>query len=304
MPESKEKNELKKKLRIVILIIIGIVSFIVSVGMNVIGMKAVINKETDTSGMAGFSIRTKSDASLGSTQEIKVDSQGKVVEEDLLINCVPLVSLTNSNWDRIKARFTGFQLDEEGNAIFQDGFTLYCNGKYVNYVIFDKTYSKEVVGYIKVGEDLKTIEDKLGVPTFRTKEGIGYKSKQIYVFFYEDEIVVYPNGVGSNRKFEELLNQYCDKSYGKERTYFIIDIRNQYEDFKIEEDVENNTIIITSIARQVIAKLDKLGNIEVELYNGYKIATEETQNNVDQRLYTTNEDDLVEITENERVRSK
>jgi len=304
MLESKEKNEMKKKLRIIILIVVGIVSFIVSVGMNIIGMKSVINKETDTSGMAGFSIRTKNDTSLGTTQEIKVDSQGKIVEEDLLINCVPLVSLTNNNWDRIKAKFTGFQLDENKNAVFQEGFILYCNGKYVNYAIFDKTYPKEVVGHIKVGEDLKTIETKLGVPTFRTKEGIGYKSKQIYAFFYEDEIVVYPNGAGSNKQLEELFNQYCDKSYGKERTYFIMDIRNQYEDFKIEEDVEKNMIIITSIARQVIAKLDKLGNIEVELYNGYKIATEETQKNIDQRLYTTNEDDLVEITENERVRSK
>lgn len=304
MPSKKEDDKLKRKLRIVVLTIVGIVAFVVSVGMNIIGMKNVINKAPDSSGMAGFSVRTKEDESLGIREEIKIDEQGKIIEEDLLLNSVPLVFLNNNNWDRIKAKLTDFQLDENGNAIFKDGYVCYCSGKHVNYMVFSKDYQSEVIGHIKVGTDLKTIEKTLGFPTFRLKDGIGYKTKQVYVFFYEDEIAVYPNGIGSNKDLENLFNQYSDKVYGKERTYFIIDIRNKFEDFEINEDLESNTVIITSIARQVVAKLDKLGNIEVELYNGYKIATEETQKKINEKLYLINEDDLVEITESERIRSK
>ena len=304
MPAENKDKELKKKIRIVILAVIGVGAFIISLGMNITGMKDAINKSPDTSGIATFSVRTKKEESLGTQKEIKVNQQGKIIEEDILVNSVPVIKLNNNHWDRMKSGFTDFELDENGNAVFKEGYILYCNGKFVNYVIFDNTYQEEVIGHIKVGTDLKVIEEKLGVPTFRLKEGIGYKTKEVYVFFYKDEIAVYPNGIGSNQRLEELFNKYLDKTYGKERTYFIIDIRNKYDDFIIEEDSEENTIIIKSIARQVIAKLDDLRNIEVEFYNGYNISTEETQKNINEKLYLTNEEDLVELTESERIRNK
>ena len=40
----------------------------------------------------------------------------------------------------MKSGFTDFELDENGNAVFKEGYILYCNGKFVNYVIFDNTY--------------------------------------------------------------------------------------------------------------------------------------------------------------------
>ena len=289
------------KLKVIILIFVGIVAFSVSVITNIIGMSQALNKNSDSSGIVGFSFRKSKSTSLGIDKETKVDDEGKIPETDILVNCLPIIQLNNNKWDRLDAQFSGFQLDENGNAVFKEGYTLYCNGKHVNYVIFNNTYKGEVIGHLKVGTDFKTIEKTLGTPTFKAKEYLGYKTKQVYAFFYENEISIYPKNANSNKSLEDLFERYLNKTYTKDRTHFLVDIREDYEDFTIEMNDENNTVIITSVERQVIAKLDSLGNIEVEFYNGYEVANEKTKEYIDKKLYSTNEEDLVEIMENERI---
>lgn len=304
MANNKKKNVNNEKMRIIILVFVGVIAFVVSVGMNIIGMKNAIEKKPDSSGMAGFSVRTKKSESLGTNIETKVNDEGKVIEDDILVNAVPIIKLNNNNWDRVKANFSGFKLDEDGNAEFDEGYKLFCNGTYVNYVVFDNIYQGEVLGHLKVGTDFKTIENKLGTPTFKTKEYLGYKTREVYVFFYKDEIAVYSNKKQSNKNLENFLKSYLEKTYQKGRTRFLVDIRNDYKDFIIEIDEATNIVTITSLVRQIVARLDSLGNMEVELYNGYDIALEDTQSLVDEKRYFLNDDDLVEVVESERRSSK
>ena len=287
MSDLKNKK-LRKKLRILILAFVGIIAFTGCVLTNIIGMSQVINKEPNRSGLVGFSTT-------------KVDDEGKIVESDILVNALPIIKLNNNSWDKLKSNFSGYESDENGNMIFPNGYILYCNGKQVNNIIFDNTYTGEIIGNLKVGEDFKTIEKSLGVPTFKTKSYLGYKIKEDYVFFYENEVSVYPNMNVSNKNVEDFFESYLNKTYNKERTYFLVDIRNSYKDFIIEMNEETNTVILTSLLRQMVVKLDSQGGIEVELYNGYKIANESTKEYIKKNIYLTNEEDLVEIVENERV---
>lgn len=305
MPNNQkiDKN-LRNKLRIAIFVCVGVIAFAVSISMNIKGMKAAINKESDSSGMAGISVRTSEKNSFENTKKTKVNNEGNVVEEDYLIGALPIINLNNNNWDRIKARFSGFEIDENGNAVFEDGYTLYCNGTYVNYVVFNEKYKGEIVGHIKLGTELNEIKEKLGEPTYEMAGCIGYKTREVYVFFYQDEVAVYPNKNMSNKEIELLFNKYLKKIYEKGRTYFLVDIRNNFKDFTIEQDVETNTVILTSTSRQVKAKLDSLGNIEVEFYNGYKFALEETKEYIKQKKYLQSEEDLVQLEEYERVSGK
>lgn len=298
-------NKNKEKKRIILLVLIGSFAFIVSIWMNIVGMKNAINKETDSSGMAGFSVRAKKTDDLDNNKETKINNKEKIIEEDLLVSALPIIKLNNNNWDRIKANFSGFKLDEEGNVLFENkGYKFYCNGSFVNYIIFDETYKDEVVGHIKVGEDLKEIKKKLGKPTFKLVNGLGYKTKEVYVFFYENEIVVYPNMKYSNYKLEELLNNYANKIYQNGRTHFLVELRNNYKDFNIEMDENENTVKVISTARQITANLDSIGNIEVEFYNNYKFENEETNKLIKEGRYITKEEDLVKIFEDERVSGK
>ncbi|MBR2290029.1 MAG: hypothetical protein IJ867_05440 [Clostridia bacterium] len=67
MPNNSKKKNQNNVLRIVILVVVGIVAAVVSVYMNVMGMKGVINKESNPSGMAGFSLRATGDGSLSTS---------------------------------------------------------------------------------------------------------------------------------------------------------------------------------------------------------------------------------------------
>ncbi|MBR2290028.1 MAG: hypothetical protein IJ867_05435 [Clostridia bacterium] len=219
-----------------------------------------------------------------------------------MVTCLPIVNLNNFNWNRTAAKFSGFELDENGNAVFaKEGYIFYCNGRNVNYVVFTKDYQKEIIGHIKVGTDLATIQKTLGEPTFITKGGIGYKTRENYVFYYEDEICVYPKFDSSSKKLEDLINSYFEKTYTKGKENFVAELTNKYIDFVAQEDEETKTTTLTSIARQMILKLDGIGNIEVELYNGASVSEDKTKEYIEQKRYVQKNEDLVEIVEKERV---
>ena len=52
------------------------------------------------------------------------------------------------------------------------------------------------------------------------------------------------------------------------------------------------------------ARLDGLGNIQLELYDGYNIALDKTKEYIEQKLYVQYEEDLVDMIEYERVNGK
>lgn len=303
MPKKQDKK--RERTRVILLIIIGGVACVVSIYINIVGMRNAINKAPDSSGMAAISVRTN-DGALKNTDDSKdkKEDSKKIKETDLLVNCVPVINLINNDWDRLQAGLKGFTLDDLGNAVYDDGYTLYCNGTYVNYVVFNKKFEKEVIGNCRVGDDLKDVKKNLGTPTFSNDGLVGYKTREVYAFFYEDEIVIYPNRTMNNSEFENAINSYKDKIYGKDRTYFLADIRQNYPDFEITEDQDNNVITITSLTRQVIAKLDGLENIDVEFYNGYNFALDTTKKYIEENMYTQNKNDLVEQFEIERINGR
>ena len=304
MPSNKKnEKEIKSRLKIIILVFIGIIAFIVCIATNIKGLSQVINKESDMSGTAGLSVRQSN--FLKNSKETKNTSNKETTsEKDILVNSLPLIKLNNNSWNKVKAQFSEYQTDENGNMFFSDGYTLYCNGKCVNYAVFSSNYEDEIIGHIKVGEDFKQIEKTLGTPTTKTKDYLEYKTRNLYVFFYEDEVCAYPNRSVSNKNLEELFKSYFDRTYGKDRSYFLADIRNNYEDFKIEIDEEADIVTIISTTRQVVANLDNSGAIQVEFYNGYKVSNNDTKEYIEKQIYKVNNDNLVEIAENERVNGK
>lgn len=296
--DNKEKNK-KIHIEIILLLVMIVIILIFSSMRNIAKVKEAINYEPNA---VGFKIKKIDSDSLGNKKEIKVDDDGKIIEEDVYVDAIPIIKLNNNNWEILRAQLSGYETDSRGNMIFPDGYVIYCNRKYVNNIVFDTSYKGKVLGGLQVGEDFEKIKETLGVPSFKTDDYIGYKTKTNYVFFYQDAISVYSNRrMIDNNKLEELFLSYFEKTYGKERKMFLAEIRNNYQDFEVEMDEETNTVTIKSVARQVVAKLDSLGNIEIEFYNGYDIALDKTKDYVEKRIYKTNEEDYVEIRENERI---
>lgn len=252
----------------------------------------------------GFSVREKTDES-GNKKETKVNSEGEIEEERIAINSIPIINLNNHNWDRMNTKInSSYEVDENGNLVYSDGYTLYCNKRVVLNVVFNENYTENVIGGIKVGTDLKEVEKTLGTPTFKGGKYIGYKTIEDYFFFTENEISVYPNLPIDNEDFEILVNDYYTKRRDIDRTDFLIEIRNNFEDFLIDLDEEKDIVTISSTIRNVTVKLNNLGNIEPEFYSGYKYILDETTNYVNTKDYKKTEEDLVEIKEVERINGR
>ncbi len=298
MPNINNKYKPQERNKLVLLVLGGIFAFIIAILMNVIGFKQTLNNnDTDKSGFIEFVF-----PSISTKEETKIDNNktSDVIEEKkLILNSMILIKLNNSNWDRIAANLKGFTLDEAGNAYFEDGTTLYCNGKNVDYITFNSNYSEEIIEHVKLGDSFETIKSKLGTPTFNSENSLGYKTQAVYIFFYDNEVCVYPNKKYSNGNLETLILDYYNKTYNGNRTNFVVEVLNSYNDFESEMDGED--VVLNSVLRQISIRLNKDGNIAVTIYNGYNINTEKMKNYVDDNIFEKSNDDSIELKENERI---
>lgn len=146
MPNKKKLTKAQENFRMIAIVAGGILAFLIAVFMNIIGIKQTLDSnETNKSGIIGFSFPSNEPEEKREEKE----KNSTIEEKDAMINSILLTKLKNSNWDRITANLKNFTLDENGNAYFEDGTSLYCTGKNVDYVIFDERYQEEIVKHIK-----------------------------------------------------------------------------------------------------------------------------------------------------------
>ena len=159
--------------KIIIFILLVIVVLIAVIFINVKNIKKVI--DINTGEKVNLSVPVSDSKEDSDSEEI----DEVIPEIDIKTNSIKLKLLINNGWDRVKAKFSsGYIIDENGNYVHDDGFTLYCESTNVKNIIFNSKYEDEVIGGIKVGTSQKDIKNILGEPTFENKElnMIGYKT--------------------------------------------------------------------------------------------------------------------------------
>lgn len=121
-------------------------------------------------------------------------------------------SLIDNDWRDTNINFGSRESIFEGYYIYnEEGYKVrtIC-GKVYN-VVFNKNYQEPVVETIRVGMTTKQIKDYLTAePSFEDEELgiIGFKTKDYYVFFTDNEISVYRMYKSDEDEFFDLANQY------------------------------------------------------------------------------------------------
>ncbi len=112
------------------------------------------------------------------------------------------------------------------------------SGKIFNIVI-DNRYNQNVINDIFPGMDFDTIENILGNPAFEDVDNniIGYKTKNFYIFFHDNEISIYRNADEETEKFYEILDKFINEElklteFMNELTYIWPD----YSDYEYDSD--------------------------------------------------------------------
>lgn len=150
-----------------------------------------------------------------------------------------ILTLVNNEWIK-NSLFLG-ECDskfENYEEYAEQGLSIYTIQNKVFNMIFDERYTENVISTIKVGQSYEEIIAKLGTPTFGSIEEnyIGYKGKECYVFFTENEISVYRNESNYDTKdFVNILKKYSEGENIKTTISNITDLWMDYEDYYYDE---------------------------------------------------------------------
>lgn len=144
--------------------------------------------------------------------KINLKKYEQIEPVELTINSQEILNLINNNWQNIVSFGTRETVFENYYEFFDEGIrTRTISGKIYN-IVFTQKYSGSVVNDIFPGVDLHTVESKLGTPTFEDEENniIGYKGKEIYVFFTKDQISVYRVSNDETDEFFKLVDKFLN----------------------------------------------------------------------------------------------
>jgi hypothetical protein len=184
----------------------------------------------------------------------------------LVSNVSVLDYLIDNDWST-KADFgTRESIFKNYNIYFDEGISYRKIGSEVYNVIFTSNYKEPVVNNIKVGASLSAVKQSLGTPAFEDEELniIGYKGKDIYVFFTNDEISIYKNTKYDYTEFWKLVDKFIDedmefKDFMNELTYIWMD----YSEYTYTSE----SMFIAYPNRGVEVKLNYDGVSGIMLYN-------------------------------------
>ncbi len=203
-------------------------------------------------------------------EEQKVPEIEKDEEMTIYNSSEEIISLNTTGWYFQETNLKG-EYTTDGLRYYYETFTIDREKNQIIRIIFNENYKTEIVSGIKVGMTLDEVEDVLGKPIFQNEENnmIGYKTQNLYLCIYEDEIAVYQNEYFSNVDLEEMILKYHNREYTGTRNEFSKYIRNTYNDFNFSVDEDNN-ICLTSLIRGIVIKLAENDNkIFVEYYKEY-----------------------------------
>lgn len=229
---------------------------------------------------------------------VTVDKAQIVDQKEITVLAQELRDLTSGNMFFRKIKNKIGVGEDLGN-----GYTSYKNGalilKIVNSkvrnAVFTEKYTDEVVTNITVGMTIDEIKNELSTTPSKenTKKGyILYRTSELYIFFYEDEISAYGYTYSDNELFEGYLEEYLED---KNLDSFIQKVTGKWTMYdKNEYDPEQQYAYITYPSLGVEIKIENNNPKGITLYNNYYF-TEKTKNFVKEgKISVNSEEDLLE----------
>lgn len=200
---------------------------------------------------------------------------------------------------------------------FDEGIEVKTIDKKVFNIVFTEKYDKPVVNGIKVNTSFDEIEKILGTPTFNHENYIenkqkdigyiGYKGKDIYVFFSENEISVYRvEQADTSTGLADAISNFNQNDDIKKFISTVTDMWPDYDELLYTDNYARLKYSLRGI--EISFNLNnKNGIIVYENYNGYlnnEKSIKEVINNLSllpSHTYLELEKNMVDLNEEERV---
>ena len=208
--------------------------------------------------------------------------------------------------------FAGTELDTKDRENLDNGYTSYNdgtilarlqNGQALN-VIFRNGYDKRfTIKGIYVGTPLSEILEKYPKNNFGSiREGyLGYITEYAYIFFYENEVSVYPYQRKNNKYFDEYITNYCISNNLEQLVSdFTTDWTSYFEN---SSNLENESFKISFPVRGIKIDITNNNSTGITIYSNYQLSQEIKDLIIAKKITLKTNEDLVDVTEKARRES-
>jgi len=188
---------------------------------------------------------------------------------NLNLSNTQLENIVQNDWKIRNINLGTKESEYEGYDIyFEEGIKAkIVNGKIFN-IVFTKKYTQDVLEGVNTTMDYEQIVNKLGNPTIYSNETkvYGYKSDDIYIFFSDDEISVYPNINNENKN--EVLEVISNYSPDKEQNLIIYEITEALTDY--DKKIYSYDAYLLYTLRGLEINITRQGELQILVYSNYK----------------------------------
>ena len=185
---------------------------------------------------------------------------------DVQITSDELNQIVSNNWRTNNIQIGTIESSyRKYDIYFDEGFQIRkIDGKVFNIVFTDK-YQKSIINDLKVSSSTEEIKNKLGKPHFETNNIVGYKAKNLYIFFCNNQISVYRNEEFETEKFAEIIEKYKSSTDVKS---FVKEVKDIWTDYDLY-DYNSDYVKIRYALKGVMIKYDYTTKKGIILYNNY-----------------------------------
>ena len=238
-------------------------------------------------------------ASLNETKERKISNL--IMNNEL----IRTLGLNSSFYARTVLVTDEKEKLENGYTSFQDGKIIakLQNGKVLN-IIFKPGYEESIAyGDIKVGTDLETIANMYPTYNFGSlrQRYLGYITEFAYIFFYENEVSVYPYQYKENTYFDEYLKDYFTTENFERLVSNFTDEWTSY--FERNIDLEAKNFKISFPTRGIRIDIINGSFSGITVYNNYYMSDTIKDLIKAKKVTLDSKNDLVDIVEKARHES-
>lgn len=241
--------------------------------------------------------------------KIAIESYTQVPEISLNIQSDVIKKTINKNWKYNDINYGTMESQfEERRIYFDEGYDVrviendHMQTKVLN-IVFNSRYNGNVLNNISTKNTIEDVKNILGEPAFSYGDNIliGYKSKDIYVFFVKNydaiEISIYSNEQYNTDGFANAVTQFIsNKKYNK----LIDNVFDNWQDtFKVVANADSDASEYPT--KGVKIEFNSTNPSGVTLYNNFKgkitndITIEQVikkEKNLPENVYFVNEDSI------------
>ena len=191
----------------------------------------------------------------------------KIETIELEVNSPELQQLLEKSWKADAVNFGTFESTYRNYDIyFDEGIQVRTVAGKVFNIIFTDKYTKPIVNNLTVNSSTEEIQKSLGKPQFERGNLIGYKGKNMYVFFYKNQVSIYRIEEFQTENIAQIIkDRKSDVDNEKE---FVDKIKAEWKDYDIY-DYNTDYVRLQYTLKGLCVRFDGGKKRGIIVYNNY-----------------------------------